>query len=182
MISGTLAHVFSAIHEGTRFSEAVWDAAEKGLTEPDPRIDLSGEDVARKLLLLAREMGQTVEPGEVQVQSLIPSELRDVSIDEFRERLPMVDAFWKTKVDEFKSQGRRLQFVALLADSQIRAGVQGLPESSPLAVANGSPVVYAFHTDRFQPYPLVVQGPGAGRDVTASVLLADIVRAAEKMR
>lgn len=182
VLSGTLAHVFAAIHNGQSFSNAVRDAAEKGLTEPDPRVDLSGEDVVRKLLLLAREMGRSVEPADVQVQSLVPEQLSSIPLDEFWKKLPLVDSFWEKKVAELKSRNRRLQFVALLADSQIRAGVQGLPLASPLAVSSGSPVVYAFHTDRFQSHPLVVQGPGAGRDVTASVLLADIVRAAEAMR
>lgn len=182
VLSGTLAYVFSALREGRPFAEAVRQAAERGLTETDPRADLAGEDVARKLVILARELDLPIDPAGVKVQSLVPPELRDLSVDEFWQRLPAVDAFWQRKGEEFASRGQRLQYVAVLGPDLVRAGVQGLPDGSPLAGLRGSSVAFAFHTERYQREPLVVQGPGASADITAAVLLADVVRAAEAMR
>ena len=182
VFSGTLAFVFHAMREGRAFSEAVREAAERGYAETDPRADLAGEDVRRKLLILARELGMDVEESDVQVQSLVPADLRDVSREEFWQQLPKTDAFWAQKGADFASRGQRLQYVALLAPGQLRAGVQALPARSPLATLKGASVLYSFHTQRYGDDPLVVQGPGANADVTASVLLADVVRAAEAMR
>jgi bifunctional aspartokinase / homoserine dehydrogenase 1 len=182
VLSGTLAHVFHAMREGRAFSEAVREASALGYTESDPRADLAGEDVRRKLLILGREMGLLCEPSDVQVQSLVPDELADVGLEEFWERLPDYDEAWDRQRGEYASRGQHLQYVGLLAEGEIRAGVQALSARSPLAKLRGASVMYAFHTDRYGDEPLVVQGPGANADVTASVLLADIVRAAEAMR
>jgi bifunctional aspartokinase / homoserine dehydrogenase 1 len=182
VFSGTLSFVFEALRRGRTFSEAVREAADRGLTEPDPRVDLSGEDVSRKLLILAREMGRPVERSAVHVQSLVPEPLRHISLDEFWQRLSEIDAFWRGKLAEFRGQGQHLQYVAVLSDDDLRAGVQALPVASPLVNLSGASVLFAFHTSRYSPEPLVVRGPGASVDVTAAVLLADIVRAAELMR
>jgi bifunctional aspartokinase / homoserine dehydrogenase 1 len=182
VVSGTLAFVFNSMREGRPFSEAVREAVERGLTEPDPRADLAGEDVRRKLLILARELGQRPDREAVQVQSLVPEALREGDVDTFWRRLPEVDAFWARKQAGFAKQGRQLQYVAVLDPDAVRAGVQALPAGSPLAGLRGSSVLFAFHTERYTPEPLVVRGPGASVDVTTAVLLADVVRAAEAMR
>jgi bifunctional aspartokinase / homoserine dehydrogenase 1 len=181
-VSGTLAFVFNAMRAGRPFSEAVRDAADRGLAEADPRADLAGDDVARKLLLLARELGRRTEPGDVQVQSLVPEALRDLPLDEFWARLPELDEFWSRKLAEFIARRQQLQYVAVLAGDQVRAGVQAIPADSPLADLRGAQVLFAFHTARYGEEPLVVRGPGASADITAAVLLADVAKAAEAMR
>ncbi len=180
VISGTLASVFNAMREGAAFSEAVRHAAERGLTEPDPRADLAGEDVRRKLVTLAREVG--FQPEAVQVQSLVPEGLEAVPLEEFWERLPEGDTAWQRKWAGFAARGEHLQYVAVLSREVVRAGVQALPEGSAPARLRGAGLLIAFHTERYGPEPLVVQGPGASVAVTAAVLLADVVRAAEAMR
>ena len=182
VLSGTLAFLFNRMREGIVFSEAVRQAAERGYTEPDPRADLSGEDVGRKLLTLAREMGLRPEPDAVRVESLVPPALREVPLAEFWDRLPETDEAWSRRVAEHTERGEQLQYVSLLTQREIHAGVRTLPADSPLADLRGAANVVAFHTQRYAEEPLIVQGPGASAEITASVLLADIVRAAEAMR
>ncbi|MEM6327602.1 MAG: bifunctional aspartate kinase/homoserine dehydrogenase I [Bacteroidota bacterium] len=178
-LSGTLAFVMGAMHEGVPFSEAVRRARDAGLTEPDPRDDLSGRDVARKLALLAREMGLPADPADADVASLVPEGLESVPLDAFWERLPEADAAWRERMAE----GWPLQVVARLDTSgAISARVEPVAPDEPLGTLRGAEVLVAFHTARYTPVPLLLRGPGASADVTASVLLADIVRAAEAMR
>ncbi len=182
VFSGTLSFVFAALRDGSSFSEAVRQAAEAGLTERDPRADLAGEDIARKLVILARELGMSVTRAEAQVQSLVPEDLVDLPLDEFWQRLPSLDAAWRQRSEEYASQGQSLQYVAVVAPGMVRAGVQALQSRSAMAAVPPASVLFSFHTERYDPHPLVVRGPGANRAVTTAVLLADIVRAAEAMR
>ncbi|MEM1055624.1 MAG: bifunctional aspartate kinase/homoserine dehydrogenase I [Bacteroidota bacterium] len=178
-LSGTLSFVLGRVREGAAFSEAVRQAREAGLTEPDPRDDLSGRDVARKLALLAREMGLATDPAHADVQSLVPEGLADVPLDEFWARLPEADAVWRERMEE----GWPLHIVARLdATGAISARVEPVAPDEPLGTLRGAEVLVAFHTARYGERPLVLRGPGANADVTAAVLLADIVRAAEAMR
>ena len=149
------------------------------LTEPDPRDDLSGRDVARKLVLLAREMGLDAEPSDAIVESLIPKALQDLSIDDFLEQLPVLDADWKARC---ASASGPSQYVARLdSDGAIHAGVETVSDDSSFTRLKGSSLAVAFNTKRYSPDPLVIRGPGASADITAAVLLADVVRAAEAM-
>ena len=182
VLSGTLAFVFNALRDGVPFSEAVRQAAERGYTEPDPRADLSGADLGRKLLLLARELGLRPEPAAVEVESLVPASLRDVPLDKFWRRLSDADAEWSEQIEAAAERGEQLQVVAVLEDGRIRAGVESIPAGSPLRDLRGAANVVAFHTERYAPEPLVVRGPGASAEITTAVLLADIARAAEAMR
>ena len=178
VLSGTLAFVFSQLRAGIRFSEAVAQAREAGLTEPDVRDDLSGRDVARKLALLAREMGIPADAADAHIESLVPDELADVPLNVFWERLSEFDVAWADRLADGDAQ-----YVArLYPDGLVEAAVESLPVHSPLSGLRGSEVAVAFHTERYGEHPLVLRGPGANADVTASVLLADIVRAAEAMR
>jgi len=178
VLSGTLAFVFSQLRAGVPFSEAVAQAREAGLTEPDVRDDLSGRDVARKLALLAREMGLPADIADAHIESLVPDELADVPLDVFWSRLPEFDLAWADRLADGDAQ-----YVArLYADGLVEAAVETLPASSPLSGLRGAEIAVAFHTARYGEHPLVLRGPGANADVTASVLLADIVRAAEAMR
>jgi aspartokinase/homoserine dehydrogenase 1 len=180
VLSGTLAFVFNRMREGAAFSEAVREAQARGLTEPDPRDDLSGRDVARKLALLAREMGLLVDAADATTESLVPEPLGGAAPAGFLDGLAAYDAGWWARLDAADGQ---LQYVARLGeDGRIRAGVEAVAPGSPLADLRGPALVVAFHTARYAPEPLVIQGPGASADVTAAVLLADVVRAAEAMR
>ncbi len=178
VLSGTLAFVFNAMREGATFSEAVARARALGYAEPDPRDDLSGRDVARKLATLARELGLPTDPADAAVEPLVPEPLRGIPLAAFLARLPEADAAWAERL-----AGGAHQYVARLrADGSIEAGVEAVEAGSPLADLRGPSLVVAFHTERYAPEPLVIRGPGASADVTAAVLLADIARAAEAMR
>ncbi len=178
VLSGTVAFVMSRLREGAAFSEAVREARDLGYAEPDVRDDLSGRDVARKLALLARELGLAPDAEAAPVESLVPDGLADVPLDVFWQRLPEADAGWAAR-----AASGDLQLVARLdADGSIRAAVEAVPPGSPLAGLRGPEVAVAFHTARTGATPLVVRGPGASADITAAVVLADIVRAAEAMR
>ena len=181
VFSGTLAYLFNRLADGASFSDAVRDAKARGFTEPDPRDDLTGEDVARKLLILARETGRSIERDALAVESLVPPHLRDVPTSAFMDALDSLDAGWAARVAEARSKGERLAFVGQIDDDGARVGVASVPLSSPFAASRGTDNAILIQSDRYRETPLVVQGPGAGPDVTAAGLLADLVKAAELM-
>lgn len=183
VLSGTLSFVMNRMRRGAAFSEAVRAAREAGLTEPDVRDDLSGRDVARKLAVLAREVGLPVDRDDVAVESLVPDGLAGVPADEFWARLPEADGAWRGRLAA--SGDGEVQYVARLgADGQIRAGVEHVraEAGSLLAALRASEIAVVVHTERTGDHPIFFQGPGASADVTAAVVLADVVRAAEAMR
>ena len=168
VLSGTLAFVFSRLRDGAAFAEAVAEAQASGLAEPDVTDDLSGRDVARKLTLLAREMG--LDTARAEVESLVAADGTFAAPLRWNDLLA-------------GAPGAELQYVARLdADGAISAGVEAVRPGSPLAGLQGAEVAVAFWTDRTGETPLVLRGPGATADITAAVLLADVVRAAEAMR
>jgi aspartokinase/homoserine dehydrogenase 1 len=181
VFSGTLAFLFNRLAEGARFSEAVREAKALGLTEPDPRDDLSGEDVARKLLILAREIGLAAERADIEVESLVPADLRDASPGAFLDGLDALDDAWADRVARAAAAGRRLAYVGQVQPGALRVGVQEVPDAPPYGGQRGTDNVILIRSARYCDTPLVVQGPGAGPDVTAAGLLADIVKAAELM-
>ncbi|OZC03971.1 bifunctional aspartate kinase/homoserine dehydrogenase I [Rubricoccus marinus] len=183
VLSGTLSYVLTRMRAGARFSEAVREAHEAGYTEPDPREDLSGRDVALKLSLLAREVGLDVNPEDAQLESLVPDALRGVPLATFWERLPESDDAWAERIAAVG--GGEVQYVGRLAEGgAIRAGAEAVraEAGSLLAALRPSEIAIVVHTERTGDHPIFFQGPGASADVTAAVLLADIVRAAELMR
>jgi aspartokinase/homoserine dehydrogenase 1 len=178
VLSGTVAFVLDRLRQGDRFSAAVRAARDAGYAEPDIRDDLSGRDVAHKLALLARVLGASATPADAEIESLIPPALADVALPDFWARLDEADAAWAARAAEGE-----LQLVARLdADGAIRARIETVPPGSPLHGLRGPEIAVVFHTARTGATPLVLRGPGASADVTAAVLLADIVRAAEAMR
>lgn len=181
VFSGTLAYLFNRLAAGAAFSEAVRDAKAQGLTEPDPRDDLTGEDVARKLLILARESGRDVERADVTVESLVPAALADVTVEQFMDALPTLDDTWRQRVADAEAQGGRLAFVGSIDGDGLRVSAQVVGLDSPFAASRGTDNVILIRSARYHDTPLVVQGPGAGPDVTAAGLLADLVNAAELM-
>ncbi|MEM8599408.1 MAG: bifunctional aspartate kinase/homoserine dehydrogenase I [Bacteroidota bacterium] len=187
VFSGTLGYVFNAMRDGTPFSEAVRQAHAAGYTEPDPRDDLTGVDAARKLLILARELGPDAGFGDtvladVTTTSLVPSDIARLPLDLFWARLPELDAGWERQ-RQAAGADSVLQYVSTLdVDAgQLQCRVRAVAADSPLARLRGSSLVAVCTTDRYAPEPLIVQGPGANIDITAAVLLADVVRAAEAM-
>lgn len=177
MFSGTLAYLFNTWDGKESFSSVVLQAKALGYTEPDPRDDLSGMDVARKLIILAREMGLQTELSEVQVESLVPAALTSCGIDEFLGRLAEFDAQMLERLQAATARGNVLRYVGSV-DSQGKAqvGVVELPRSHSFANIALTDNIVRFQTARYDKNPLIVQGPGAGPAVTAAGVFADLLR------
>ena len=180
ILSGTLAYLFN-VYDGSRpFSTIVNEARASGFTEPDPRDDLSGMDVARKLTILARELGQNIEIGDFPVQSLVPESLRDCSIDEYLERLPEFDAEIHARYEKAQADNKKLRYLARLgADGGASVGLEAVDAHHPFANINLTDNIVQFETDRYSENPLVIQGPGAGPEVTAGGVFGDLLRLAQ---
>ncbi len=179
MFSGTLAFLCNRFDGTQPFSELVREARRLGYTEPDPRDDLDGRDVARKLVILARELGLSTELGDVEVDSLVPAALAGGSVEEFMAKLPELDAAMQAKLDTARANGEVLRFVASLdAEGHARVGLRALPMSHAFANGKLTDNFVQFTTARYNQNPLVVQGPGAGPDVTAAGVFADLLRVA----
>ena len=176
MVSGTLAWLFS-MYDGTMpFSSLVLKAKEQGFTEPDPRDDLSGMDVARKTVILARELGYRTEVSDIDVESLVPEVLRNVPKDEFMKRLPELDGRIKELYDRAAANGMKLRYVGKVEDGVCSVSLAEYPADHPFSTASGTDNVIAFTTARYNKEPLVIKGPGAGPEVTAGGVFADILR------
>jgi aspartokinase/homoserine dehydrogenase 1 len=159
------------------FSEIVRDAKQRGYTEPDPRDDLSGLDVARKLTILAREMGVALELSDVKIESLVPQGLESGSIDDFMKELPRFDARMRDRLEGARSRGKVLRYVGrIAADGQATVGVVELDAKHAFANIALTDNVVRFATSRYCNNPLIVQGPGAGPEVTAGGVFADLLR------
>ena len=178
-VSGTLTFLFGAIREGATFSEAVRAAIERGYAEPDVRDDLSGEDVARKFIILARAAGYAVERTDVQVESLVPESLCHVPRAEVLTRLDAANEHWQQRSTDAAQSDATLQYVGTFAEGTIRVGVQPVPSDSPLGRLRGQENLFEITTDRYAESPLIVRGPGAGPAVTAGGVLADVLKVAQ---
>jgi aspartokinase/homoserine dehydrogenase 1 len=173
-LSGTIGHILSELEQGGRFSEAVRGAIALGYAEPDPREDLSGADVGRKALILARLLGFSGGPREVAVVPLIPQSARRVPLPSFLRGLDRLDARWDRRVRAARSRGRLLRYVASVSRRGARVGLTEVPPDSPFAGLRGTANLVAFTTERYRAIPLVIQGPGAGLAVTAAGLFNDL--------
>ena len=178
LLSGTLGYVLTEVGEGVPFSRAVRAAMRLGYTEPDPREDLSGMDVGRKALILARLLGYRGELSRRAVESLVPAWARPLALPEFLERLGELDAGWKRRVEAARAEGNVLRYVATATRGKVAVGLKAVPLSSPLASIKGSDNQVVFTTARYKANPLVIRGPGAGAEVTAAGVLNDILRLA----
>jgi aspartokinase/homoserine dehydrogenase 1 len=177
ILSGTLSYLFNNFDGRVPFSSLVRDAHRMGFTEPDPRDDLSGQDVARKLLILAREIGLRMELDEVKVDSLVPRPLRRSRFSSrFFTDLARYDSEVAARVAAARRRGAVLRYVGILEHGRAQAGLKELPLDHPVASAKGSDNLIAFTTKRYRLTPLVVQGPGAGADVTAMGVFSDILK------
>jgi aspartokinase/homoserine dehydrogenase 1 len=176
LFSGTLAWLFNHYDGSRPFSELLAEARAAGYTEPDPRDDLSGTDVARKAVILAREAGWPLSLDGVEVENLVPPQLHDVPLPEFLQRLGEFDAPMAERLAAAKSQGQVLRYLAEVdAGGTATVALRAVPSTHPAASAQGTDNLFAFHTARYHTRPLVVKGPGAGPDVTAAGVFGDIL-------
>ncbi|WCJ34826.1 Bifunctional aspartokinase/homoserine dehydrogenase chloroplastic [Euphorbia peplus] len=181
IFSGTLSYIFNNFIGARLFSEVVGEAKEAGFTEPDPRDDLSGTDVARKVIILARESGLKLELSDIPVQSLVPEPLRaSASAEEFMKQLPQFDSNMDTERREAEDEGDVLRYVGVVdvAKEEGRVELRRYKKDHPFAQLSGSDNIIAFTTTRYKDQPLIVRGPGAGAQVTAGGIFSDILRLA----
>jgi bifunctional aspartokinase / homoserine dehydrogenase 1 len=173
--SGTLGYLMTSLEKGVRFSEAVCEAWKLGYTEPDPRDDLSGTDVARKALILARTLGRRVELSDIALESLYTPAVDHDDPARFVENLKALDDVFAEKVARAKRDGKVLRYVAKIGKRAIRVGVEAVPTGSPIGRLQGTDNTVVIRSKRYATNPLVVTGPGAGAGVTAAGVLNDIV-------
>jgi len=179
VFSGTLAYLFWKFDGTAPFSGLVQEAKDLGFTEPDPRDDLSGMDIVRKTVILAREIGWDIEVDQVPVHSLVPKELEDVSVEDFLGKLSMLDEEMNRLYVEAEKEGNVLKYAGIIeADGSCKVELRPYPKDHPFARITGSDNIVAFTTERYSSQPLVVQGPGAGPQVTAGGVFADLLRLA----
>ncbi len=179
VLSGTLSYIFNSLDGQRTFSEIVREAHSLGYTEPDPREDLSGVDVARKLIILAREMGLEVELDNVQVESMVPQDLRSASVEEYLSTLGKHDETIAALLNSARGDNTVLRYVGTIdSDGSMVAGLRTYPVDHPFANLSGSDNIVSFQTARYNTQPMIVRGPGAGPEVTAAGVFADLLRLA----
>ena len=175
VLSGTLNFIFNTISEDIPFSKAVRMAKEQGFSEPDPRIDLSGKDVIRKLVILSREAGYQVSQNDVKANLFIPDAFFDCSIEEFWEKLPSLDEEFERGRKRLESEGKRCRFVAKNDNGECSVSLQEIPMQHSFYVLDGSNNIILLTTERYNRHPMLIQGYGAGASVTAAGVFADIM-------
>ncbi|UAM97516.1 bifunctional aspartate kinase/homoserine dehydrogenase I [Polaribacter litorisediminis] len=181
VLSGSLNFVFNNYDEDTTFHDVVAQAQEEGFTEPDPKIDLSGVDVARKILILARESGYQLELEDIVNNAFLPKEtLETVNNDDFYASLIKHEAHFQNIYKQADDEDCRLKYVAEFVDGKANVGLQHIPAEHPFYNLEGSDNIVLFYTDRYPENPLIIKGAGAGADVTASGIFADVIRIANQ--
>ncbi len=176
VLSGTISFIFNYFKGDTSFHDVVKLAQEKGYTEPDPRDDLNGTDFMRKMLILARDAGHVLEAQDVQIENILPAScLSARSVDEFYEELKAADAYFNDLKQQAEASGKALRYIGKLEGGNVNITLQMVDESHPFFVLSGSDNIISFTTERYKERPLVVKGPGAGAEVTAAGVFADII-------
>lgn len=175
VLSGTLNFIFNAISAEVPFSETVRLAKEQGYSEPDPRIDLSGTDVVRKLVILAREAGYRVEQEDVEKHLFVPEEYFQGSLEDFWKNLPALDADFEARRKELEAEGKRWRFVATIDGGKVNVALKAVDRNHPFYNLEGSNNIVLLTTERYKEYPMQIQGYGAGASVTAAGVFANIM-------
>jgi aspartokinase/homoserine dehydrogenase 1 len=185
VLSGTLNYIFNALSEDVPFSETVKKAQELGFAEPDPRIDLSGKDVVRKLVILTREAGYRVEQSDVEKHLFVPDEYFEGTVEDFWKKLPQLDAAFEEKRKELAARNCRQRFVARMEvvegakneDAKVKCSVslQDIPQNHSFYELEGSNNIVTLTTSRYKEYPMLIQGFGAGASVTAAGVFANVL-------
>ena len=177
IMSGSLSYIFGKLDEGKKFSEAVLEAKELRYTEPDPRDDLKGTDVARKALIIARESGMSIELEDIEMRSIFPADFNlEGTTEEFLKRLPELDAYFADKMAALKKENKVLRMGASIADGKVSVGMLEVGPEDPLYGVKGGENAFVFQTARYTPIPLTVRGYGAGAGVTAAGVFGDVLR------
>ena len=176
MVSGSLSFIFNNFKAGTSFSEIVQQAQELGYTEPDPRIDLNGLDVQRKLIILARETGLPLEAADVEIENILPEACQQAeTVEAFFSALTEADAHFESLRAGAESEGKALRMIAKLEGARATIGLEAVDPNHPFYSLSGSDNMIVFTTARYKERPLVVRGPGAGAAVTAAGVFAEII-------
>ncbi len=176
VLSGTLSFIFNTFREGTGFCDIVKQAKEKGFTEPDPRIDLSGKDVARKLLILARESGYPLEMKDIKISQMLPAScMKAKTVEAFFDELKKNDSYFEKLRKSAQAKGKVLRFIARMDNGKATIALDEVNSSHPFYNLTGSDNIISFTTERYKDRPLVVKGPGAGAEVTAAGVFAEII-------
>ena len=175
VLSGTLNFIFNELSADVPFSETIRRAKEQGYSEPDPRIDLSGKDVIRKLVILAREAGYQVEQEDVDKQLFVPEAYFQGTVEDFWKRLPELDADFEARRQEMEKNGLRWRFVATMEEGKTSVGLQAVDAAHPFYQLEGSNNIVLITTDRYHDYPMMIRGYGAGASVTAAGVFADVM-------
>jgi aspartokinase/homoserine dehydrogenase 1 len=177
VLSGSMNFIFSEFEKGAAFSEVVRQAKDKGYTEPDPRDDLSGMDVARKILILGREADQELNFQDVDIQSMVPEDcVSTPDVEDFFKKLALHDTSFTVLRDKANAEGKKLRFMATLENGKAKVGLNALDSSHPFYTLKGSDNMILFTTERYHDFPMIIRGPGAGADVTAAGVFADVIR------
>jgi Homoserine dehydrogenase len=181
-LSGTLGFLISELEQGAGFAEAVRTAHRLGYTEPDPRDDLSGADVARKALILARTCGMNIPAHAVSAEALFPPALSEISITEFLQRLDEAESEITSRFQAARANGKVIRYMTRISrNNGVEVGLRELSLDHPLASLRGPDNMISFTTRRYHDRPLVVRGPGAGVEVTAAGVLGDIIATAREL-
>lgn len=174
IFSGTLSYIFTQLNNGIGFADAVRLAYDKGYTEPDPRQDLSGLDVARKTIIMAREIGVNIGLNDLEIENLVPEELRECSLEDFFTKLPAFNDLIMKQIEAKKKTSIGVHYIGSVENSRASVGIQGYDQGSPFANIHGTDNIVMIYTDRYV-QPMVIQGAGAGIEVTAAGVYADII-------
>jgi aspartokinase/homoserine dehydrogenase 1 len=176
VLSGTLSYIFNSFKAGVKFSQAVKEAKQKGFTEPDPRDDLNGMDVARKILILSREAGVELNLEDVAINNILPQScIAAKSVEEFLYELEKADTHFEELRLQAESENKTLRFIAKMEDGKASVGLESVGQSNPFYALDGSDNMISFTTNRYLERPLVIRGPGAGAEVTAAGVFAEII-------